>query len=422
MTFDLFIVFTLLFIWMRIAFVSLLNITKGKIRKIDTDDKITAQKLEHWLQKRNSYKITFPIVNGIFLVLTEITLLDGLIEAFYSKGSLSFIYCIIISIIVIAVIITVAESLAKFSLNKFDIYLLKLAIPIIALLSKTITFPSVRVVTLIENRVETMQQTDEDEIITTEDEIMSLIENDELIGSAVTSLEEDEKLMIKGIFELNDTSVREIMTPRVDVIGIPAAASPKEAVALFISTGHSRIPIYNKTVDEITGVILAKDFLVLPTVNSLQDISHKPIYIPESKGIGELLTEFRKSRNHFSVVIDEYGGTAGIVTLEDIIEEIVGEIHDEHDKHYKADPIMLKDGSFVVDARISIDEINELLHSNIPEDEDFDTLGGLVSNILGRIPDEGEEINIDEDINVKIIKADERRVLTFKIKKNSQKI
>ena len=140
------------------------------------------------------------------------------------------------------------------------------------------------------------------------------------------------------------------------------------------------------------------------------------MFVPETKQIGELLDDLKGSHNHFSVVIDEYGGTAGIVTLEDILEEIVGEIRDEHEATEESAPHFTDDGSVIMDARTMIDEVNEILNLKLPENEDVDTIGGFLCSRLGKIPESGLEITIDNSLNIKVLKADKRRVLTLQLK------
>lgn len=249
---------------------------------------------------------------------------------------------------------------------------------------------------------------------TTEDEIMSLVEKDEEEQESTVSLEEDERRMIRGIFDLDETLVREIMTPRVDVDAAPVETTLTEVRKLIVESGHSRIPVYRDSVDHIVGIIHAKDLLSVDTplekVN-LEGLTKPAVFIPESKNVGDLLGEFQENIAHFAVVVDEYGGTAGVVTLEDILEEIVGEIWDEYDRDDEETVSEFsEDGRMVVDARTPICDINDSLDVEIPDDEDFDTIGGYVSFVLGHIPKVGEVVRTDE-LEVKVLEADERRIL-----------
>ncbi|MBN2451911.1 MAG: HlyC/CorC family transporter, partial [Lentisphaeria bacterium] len=225
---------------------------------------------------------------------------------------------------------------------------------------------------------------EEHEQTTAEDEIMSLVEKDADNGNGDAELEDDERRMIRGIFYLDETLVHGIMTPRVDVHGIPQEASIRDVKARIVECGHSRIPVFSGTIDHVVGVVFAKDLLDearVAAAQSLAELMRPPVFVPETKNVGDLLDEFRQTSNHFAVVLDEYGGTAGVVSIEDILEEIVGDIRDEYD----ADEVIptaeaLPDGAMVVDARTTVDEINQALELDLPEDEDFDTVGGYISS------------------------------------------
>ncbi len=258
---------------------------------------------------------------------------------------------------------------------------------------------------------------DEDET-TTADEIMSLVDIDEKNDTSRISLEADERRMIRGIFDLDETLVREIMTPRVDIDAAEEIDSLEEIRQLIVDSGHSRIPVFRDSVDQIVGTVHAKDLLAIsgreppPTV---RDLMHPPMFIPEGKNVGDLLGEFQQNSTHFAVVVDEYGGTAGVVTLEDILEEIVGDIRDEYDlDENSASPELTAAGELVVDARTPIYEVNDALGIAIPDDEDVDTVGGYVSSALGRIPKVGELLRT-ATFEITVLESDERRVLRAKI-------
>ena len=257
-----------------------------------------------------------------------------------------------------------------------------------------------------------------DQKVSTEDEILSFVEN--YSDNENDDLEEEEKRMIKGILDLGDMSVREIMTPRVDLSALPSTASIEEAKKMFIETGHSRIPVYNRTVDEIKGIIYAKDFIDDRKIagKTLDQLAHKPIFIPESKEVGELLEEIKRKHNHFAVIIDEYGGTSGIITFEDIIEEIVGDVQDEYDneEEEKTKPQLMPDGSIVLEARTMISDVNEIMDSDIPDTEAADTIGGYICYELGRIPEEGEIFHFENNpLSALVLKADKRKILQLKL-------
>ena len=194
----------------------------------------------------------------------------------------------------------------------------------------------------------------------------------------------------------------------------------EDAKKCFVESGHSRIPIYARTVDEIKGIIYAKDFIDQKRIEgkTLDQLAHIPIFVPESKEVGELLEEFKRLHNHFAVVIDEYGGTSGIITFEDIIEEIIGDVQDEYDsdKEDKQKPQLMPDGSIVMEARTPVVCVNEIMESELPESDDADTIGGIICSKLGRIPDPGECFRFAGSlIGVEILKADERKIHLLKL-------
>lgn len=208
-------------------------------------------------------------------------------------------------------------------------------------------------------------------------------------------IEEEEGEMIQSILAFADTTVREVMVPRIDVVAADVTTPLDELIALFKSAGHSRIPIYEGSIDNITGVLYAKDLLIEIAENGKSGISvsvimRKPYFVPESKKISELLNDLRQAKLHLAIVVDEYGGTSGIVALEDLIEEIVGDIQDEYDSEERT-YAWIDPHTVLMDGGLNIDEVNDILRTDIPN-EDFDTLGGFLYHQLGYIPMGGEEI------------------------------
>jgi putative hemolysin len=219
--------------------------------------------------------------------------------------------------------------------------------------------------------------------------------------------------LIGKIFDLGDTTVREVMVPLVEVAMLPESASLEETIRMIYQRGFSRIPIYRERESNVVGVVAAMDLLSRGGgASRLADLAREPYYVPETKRIDDLLREMQRHRIHLAVVVDEYGGSTGIVTLEDIVEEIVGEIQDEHDRT-PASVERLPDGSYLVAARTNIDELNEALDWSLPK-QDYDTVAGLVLATLGRIPRTGEEFQIP-GYAITVMEADARRVAAVKI-------
>lgn len=222
-----------------------------------------------------------------------------------------------------------------------------------------------------------------------------------------------EARMIDRIFALGDTAVREVMVPLMEVAMLPETASPRDAIALIRERGFSRIPIYRQRETNIVGVVTAMDLLQRgATAGALDELTRPPYYVPETKRIDDLLRELQRARVHLALVVDEYGGSMGIVTLEDLLEEIVGEIQDEHDRT-PASVERLPDGSYWVAARTNIDELNEALGWRVPK-KDYETVGGLVLAALGRIPRTGEEFQVP-GYTITVLEADQRHVRAVKM-------
>lgn len=254
-----------------------------------------------------------------------------------------------------------------------------------------------------------------DNPMVTEEEIRMLVN----VGEEEGLLDPDEREMIDSIFEFDDTLVREIMVPRIDMVAVSAVEPLGQVINIIVDIGHSRIPVYDQTIDNIIGVIYAKDllkpFMASPGfIPSIKELMRSAYYVPESKKVRDLFEEMRKEKIHMAIVLDEYGGTAGLITIEDLIEEIVGDIQDEYDKEEQHVEV-LSDGSFLVDARTSIYEVNELLDLDLPDDE-FDTISGLVFDNLGRLPVQGQELDIGI-LHIIVEKVVGRRVAKLRLKK-----
>lgn len=211
-------------------------------------------------------------------------------------------------------------------------------------------------------------------------------------GKESGALDTNEHELIKNVFDFNERVVKNIMVPRTKISGIELSTPKHEVVNTVIAEGYSRMPVYDDIIDKIIGIVHAKDILPLLASNkewALSDIIRKPYFVPETKKINDLLSELQQKRIQIAIVIDEFGGTAGMVTLEDIVEEIVGEIQDEYDEE-KPTVEKISDTEFIINAYATVYDVNEHLPHDLPEDEDFDTVGGLVSHAFGRIPEVGD--------------------------------
>lgn len=225
----------------------------------------------------------------------------------------------------------------------------------------------------------------------TEEEIMTLVDAGEEGGM----IEEEEKAMIYSIFQLGDTLAREVMSPRIDIQGLEENATLIEATNAMLSTGFSRAPVFKESIDNITGLVYLKDLLSAwrdgRSNETIKQFLREPYLIPEATKLDDLLAEMQSRRMHMAIVVDEYGGTAGVVTIEDIVEEIVGEIQDEYDFGEEAPFQLMQEGEFLFSGGIDLDDVNQITGSNLPKDTS-ETLGGFIYSQLGRVPILGEEV------------------------------
>ena len=228
-------------------------------------------------------------------------------------------------------------------------------------------------------------------------------------------LEAEEEQMINAVIELGDRRLHQVMVPRVDIIGLHASTSFDDAIALIVDGGHSRVPVYERSVDEVVGILYAKDLLPFLRSDvterpSIRSLLRTPVFVPESLSIDDLLHEFQRRKVHMAIVLDEYGGTAGVVTIEDLLEEIVGEIQDEYDVE---EPLVepLGEDRARVDGRASIDDLLEIwdLKIELEDQDEYDTVGGLVYHRIGGIPQPGDEVNVD-GLHLTVESTDGRRV------------
>jgi len=231
-------------------------------------------------------------------------------------------------------------------------------------------------------------------------------------------LKEEEKEMIYSIFDLGDTSAREIMVPRIDVVAVEADMPVSEALDLILEAGHSRVPVYDDNIDNIIGILYAKDLLAHwrngGEPRPVRGLEREVYYVPETKPVSDLLRELQSKKVHIAIVVDEYGGTAGLVTIEDILEEIVGEIQDEYDaEEFYMDRI--SDDEYIFSARMDLDDVNDIMSVELPTDES-DTLGGLVYSILGRVPAVGDTVDV-ADLRLTVLEVEGRRIVKVKVQR-----
>ncbi len=246
------------------------------------------------------------------------------------------------------------------------------------------------------------------------EELIRLAELEEASGG----LPKEERQMIRGIMEMEETTVREIMVPRIDIVAADVTERFDELARLMVDRGYSRLPVYEEAIDNVVGVVYAKEVLKHLAKGScpvsMREIARPPYFVPESKKVGELLAEMRQQRLSIAIVVDEYGGTAGLVTIEDLVEEIVGEIEDEFDTQ-EQQVQLLSASEAIVDARVGVDALNEMFDLTI-EKNDFDSVGGFIFDHLGRMPSVGDEVRVDGLI-LRVLSVAGRRIKKVRVVK-----
>lgn len=261
-------------------------------------------------------------------------------------------------------------------------------------------------------------KTEADLSIVTEEEIKTLVDAAEEEGV----IEEDEKEMISSIFELGDTLTRQVMVPRMDVMALDATTPMLKALDSIMQAGHSRVPVYDETIDNVIGVLYAKDLLPYlrdgRTDVPLKSILRPAYFVPETKRASDLLPDLQQRRVHMAIVVDEYGGVAGLVTIEDVLEEIVGEIHDEYDvEELFVEPV--SEDEYVMDARVDLDDLNQMMGALLPTEES-DTLGGFIYAELGRVPTVGDRVKF-EDLSFTVESVAGRRIQKVRVLRSISK-
>ncbi|MBZ0283767.1 MAG: hemolysin family protein [Anaerolineae bacterium] len=245
--------------------------------------------------------------------------------------------------------------------------------------------------------------------IVTEEELLTMLDASEKEGS----IENEEKEMIYSVLEFGDKLVREVMVPRIDIVALDIETTLNEALGVFMESGHSRIPVYEDDIDHVKGLLYAKDLLNLIRQNEagtrpIRDLMRSAFFVPESKRADLLLKELRFKKIHIALVVDEYGGIAGLVTIEDLIEEIIGDIQDEFDLHEEADFVQQGPNAYLVDAGMSLSDFNDLLDVEL-DNENSNTVGGFLFNELGRVPEVGETVE-HSNMTLRVDSIDGRRI------------
>lgn len=418
----LIVILTLINAFFASAEMAILSLNKNKLKTLADEGDKKAQILIKLMEEPTRFLSTIQV---------GITFSSFLTIAFASTGmsdDLGFflrrlgvpysseIALIAITIILSYVILVFGELFPKrVALQKSEAMAMLLVRPMLYI--SKITKPFVKLLSLSTDGLVHLIGLDKEDLEqkVSKEEIMTMVE----VGQEHGVINETEKEMIDSIFDFDDKMAYEVMTPRTDVYSIDIERPLNEYVDELIAEKYSRIPVYEGELDNIIGVLYMKDFLVEARKYGFENVDirsilHTPYFIPETKNIDELFKELQQSKKHLAILIDEYGGFSGIVSIEDLIEEVMGDIEDEYDDD---EPHITKvdDDTFIIDGMLSIDDFNEHFHVNI-ESDDYDTIGGFVINLLGDIPDTTEEENLQyENLLFNIIEVKEKRIEKIKV-------
>ncbi|MCH2174509.1 MAG: hemolysin family protein [Lentisphaeria bacterium] len=425
--FALFLNF-LLGIWLVSTWNALDKLKRSSFKKLEVQHKEIGEQVENWLESRDNYLVLIRLLS-LFNVAMMIGIGFASLQRFPSLNMNSFNTIFLSSLGLIVFFLFFTESLSGVFIHK-QYTLLSFTMPVLKPLS-LIFYPVITPAIKMNHKLEDLTEEEgEDDKSSLDDEIEALLDQEdkeienlspEEQGSGEIVLQKSTGKMIRGILDLDETLAKEIMTPRVDLIALSVSSSILEIKEKILESGHSRIPVYKKDIDDIIGVIYSKHLLMenVEVIGKITELMNQPVYIPETKNVASLLDEFKQNKVHIAVVIDEYGGTAGIITLEDILEEIVGEISDEFDSEEIVEELLPdQQGVLTVEGRTPIDDINDALGLDLPEEEDNVTIGGFVTSELGRIPNSGELIEM-EQVEFQIVEADERKILQLQVRKKA---
>lgn len=388
---------------------ALTSMSKMRVKRLFTEGEERYLILEPWLREPNRYLATILVGNNFINILASVVsanfcerLLHTVFQVDYAVaygsalavGSTTFLLLVFGEIVPKTYSKEHAARISLIVIRPLDV-MYRMLRPFIGMF----LFISNRIIHLLGG------PTIKEVPLVTEDDFRALVE----ISGKEGLLEEEEREMIHSIIDFGETLVKEIMTPRVDFQALPLGASLDEARKQAVQCGHSRIPVYQDDLDAIVGILYVKELLKLENgeEKELKDILRKPLFVPETTHVNQLLKKLKLEHNHIAIVVDEYGVTVGLITIEDVLEEIVGDIQDEYDEEPPMHEV-LKDGTIAADAKINLDELEEILQTEFPEIE-VETLGGFVSTLTGTVPQKGEAVEYDR-WTFKIIDADERRI------------
>jgi putative hemolysin len=411
------------------AEIAIVSVRKSRLRQLAEEGNKQAESVLRLSEEPSRFLATTQVgitLAGFFAsaigALTAVALVSGLLKqvpiSFINAASQTISFILITTIIAFATLV-IGELVPK-NIGLLHAETLSLSIGRFIIWTSWLLTPAVWVLTVSTNAVLALLRVPTKVKVPsiTAEEIRAMVEAGEEEGV----FEEGEADMIQGVFDFGEGRAREVMIPRVDIKAIEKTDSVAEALEMFLKFGHSRLPVYDDSLDNVIGILYAKDLLRFFATGqketALVSLMRKATFVPESKRLDELFQELQRSRRHIAIVVDEYGGTAGLVTLEDLLEEIVGEIQDEYDVE-EVQVEVLTPNEIVASGRAPLSDISEVLSLNF-EEEDVETVGGLVYSRLGRMPTVGDKIHTPE-LDIEVLAVQGRRIKQVRLLKNEEK-
>lgn len=385
----------------------------NNLEKLDVEKKRRIYELlKQWLKEPNAMLTGLLIGNNIVNILASSIATVVIVNYFGQKSSSVLLATAIMTVLILIFGEITPKLIARNNSSSIAEFVITIVYIIAFIFKPIIAF--LMVISKLIGRILGINMTSSQMMITEED-IISFVN----VGNAEGIIEEDEKEMIHSIVTLGETTAKEVMTPRTSMLAFEGSKTINEVWDEIIENGFSRIPVYNETIDDIIGVVYVKDLMEYIKNGDLNlpisQFVRNAYYVPETKSIIEILKEFRKLQVHIAMVLDEYGGIVGLVTIEDLIEEIVGDIRDEYDDEEEFFFVKIAENEYEVDAMIDIETLDKELNINLPISEDYESLGGLIVTELGRICDVNDEITID-NIYLRVLEVDKMRVSKVLIK------
>jgi CBS domain containing-hemolysin-like protein len=402
--------------WFSATETALTSLSESQARKLAEEKSSLALKI--WRERPFRVLTALLIANTLVNLTAAALATNAAAELFAESWSAGWLIAGAVGVSTFLVL-TLGEVSPK-TLGKRSAHKLARPLMTLFLLPYLILFPITFVFTKLARGVVSILGVDSEqgEPFVTAEDIEYMID----MGAREGSFSEDRERLLRSVFEFSDTLVRELMVPRTDIVSVSMNMGLDEIIETLVACGHSRLPVYEGNVDEIVGLFYAKDVLTVMASGRtekfhVRDYLRRPYFVPETKRVAELLAEFQSGRMHMAIVVDEFGGTAGLITLEDIIEEIFGDIQDEYDIE-PAQMVRLNAHTVRADARVPIDEIEEFFSMDLPEHPDYESLGGFLMSQAGGVPEPGQEV-LWEGLRFRVLDADPKKVITVLIEQLS---